>query len=332
MTRDDLAADWAGGISPALTGLADDRGSDATPLDFAAATLTELLADLRLAYDTPAEAIHPDQRPDLLAIAGYLGETLLQVCSGRWDWDDEPGFAERGRPQITDPTVLAALADGYWGWDANPAGTPPGIPVLAPDPVLGIAAISPLHLVLSALSDRGGDPWRSRYDELAAAVSDYAAAHPDWAPEQTETPGVGDCYGIPGPSPILNAWLAKWDNEFHSWAERFPGDWDFGGESLDRLDDLVAAHATSPQDLDAPQNRFLIEGAVWYLGEAQRRGGRPSRWVYRDWRDMPTDSDLAHFELQSNDNAAVSLPYIILSSAAEDQDRKSRRKFDRWRS
>ena len=332
MTRDELAADWAGGISPAVAALSYELGPDAATLDFSGVSLTGRLADVRLAYDSPDEAITPDERPYLLQLAAYLGETLLQVCSGRWDWDDAPGFAERGRPAVADPAVLTALTGTYWGWEGNPAGTPPGLPVLAPDPVLGIPAISPLHLLLTALEDRAGDPWRTRYDELAAAVSDYAATHPEWTPEQTESPSIGDCYGIPGPSPILNAWLTKWDSEFDTWTERFPGVWDFSGQSLDRLDDLLCGNAETPNVLE---NRFLIEGATWYLGEAQRRNGnrngRPSRWVYRGWRSEPGESDLVCFELQSDDNLRLSWPYVTLCCVAEDHVARSRRKFDRWR-
>lgn len=329
LTDDELAADWAGGISFALTSLQNEWGNDTATLDFSVTSLTALLDDFQSAYDTPAEAIIPEQRPDTQAAMAYLGETLLQVCNGRWGWDGQPGFAERGTPGIADRSVRAAITDTYWGWSGNPAGAPSGIPVLVPDPVLNLETVSPLHLILAAIDDGDGDPWRKRYEELATVVSDYAASHPEWVPEQTEIPPVGDCYSIPGPSPVLTAWLATREALLPQWSPG-SGAWDFSPESLDRLDELICAHIANWEALDDPANRELVEGAVWYLGETLIRNGtssgRPSRWVYRSWARKDGESGLVCFQVQANNNRTLTTPYYSLSS----EKRTARRSFDRW--
>ena len=86
----------------------------------------------------------------------------------------------------------------------------------APDAALGLAPVSPVHLLLAGVTDRDTDLWRDTYQELAGFVAGYSAAHPEWAPKQTDTPNMGEGPSIPGPSPVLNSWLMKWQNEFPS--------------------------------------------------------------------------------------------------------------------
>lgn len=263
------------------------------------------------------------------------GETFALVCGGNWDWDDEPGFAERGLPAVTDPVTLASIASTYFGFDDNPAGTPAGIPVVLPDAALGLAPVSPVHLLLAGVTDRDTDLWRDTYQELAGFVAGYSAAHPEWAPKQTDTPNMGEGPSIPGPSPVLNSWLMKWQNEFPSWAQRHPGEWDFSAESMDRLDELILGRVSDAASFAAAENRDLVEGACWYLGEGLiRRGadnGLPSRWVYRGWLKERGSPDLACFEVQSDDNTRNVTPFWSLSYSVKKRVHSAREDFDFWR-
>ncbi|BBZ67151.1 MAG: hypothetical protein U0R77_07290 [Mycolicibacterium insubricum] len=264
------------------------------------------------------------------------GETFALVCGGNWDWDDEPGFAERGLPAVTDPVTLASIASTYFGFDDNPAGTPAGIPVVLPDAALGLAPVSPVHLLLAGVTDRDTDLWRDTYQELAGFVAGYATAHPEWAPKQTDTPTVGEGFSTPGPSPVRTAWLATWQNEFPAWARRYPGEWDFTAESMDQLDEMVLGRFTDVAELADPANRDSVEGACWYLGEALIRhgaqSGMPSRWIYRSWLKKPdVSSDLVCFQIQGNDTTRMTTPYYAFFNAAEQHLPKSRRKLNGWR-
>lgn len=336
MTRDELAADWTGGIPFALETLVDDKDPDPITFDFSAESLTRLLAEVRLVMRDAADVLDTDDPEHRRGVLAYLGETFALVCGGSWDWDDEPGFAERGLPAVTDPVTLASIASTYFGFDDNPAGTPAGIPVVLPDAALGLAPVSPVHLLLAGVTDRDTDLWRDTYQELAGFVAGYATAHPEWAPKQTDTPTVGEGFSTPGPSPVRTAWLATWQNEFPAWARRYPGEWDFTAESMDQLDEMVLGRFTDVAELADPANRDSVEGACWYLGEALIRhgaqSGMPSRWIYRSWLKKPdVSSDLVCFQIQGNDTTRMTTPYYAFFNAAEQHLPKSRRKLNGWR-
>ncbi|BBZ64626.1 hypothetical protein MINS_00550 [Mycolicibacterium insubricum] len=335
MTRDELAADWTGGIPFALETLVDDKDPDPITFDFSAESLTRLLAEVRLVMRDAADVLDTDDPEHRRGVLAYLGETFALVCGGSWDWDDEPGFAERGLPAVTDPVTLASIASTYFGFDDNPAGTPAGIPVVLSDAALGLAPVSPVHLLLAGVTDRDTDLWRDTYQELAGFVAGYSAAHPEWAPKQTDTPNMGEGPSIPGPSPVLNSWLMKWQNEFPSWAQRHPGEWDFSAESMDRLDELILGRVSDAASFAAAENRDLVEGACWYLGEGLiRRGadnGLPSRWVYRGWLKERGSPDLACFEVQSDDNTRNVTPFWSLSYSVKKRVHSAREDFDFWR-
>lgn len=122
--------------------------------------MTRLLAEVRLVNREPADVLNTDDPEHRRGVLAYLGETFALICGGSWGWDDEPGFAEHGLPAVTDPATLAKITFTYFGFDDNPAGTPTGMPIVLPDPALGLAPVSPVHLLLAGVTDRETDLWQ----------------------------------------------------------------------------------------------------------------------------------------------------------------------------
>ncbi|MGW8451546.1 hypothetical protein ACWGLO_08620 [Streptomyces niveus] len=76
-----------------------------------------------------------------------------------------------------------------------------------------------------------------------------------------------------GDNPVLREWLAARRAAFPAWAERARayGAWDFGAESVDRLEELIRATFSSHEDARAHEDSPFMLVAAWYLGEVHNR-------------------------------------------------------------
>lgn len=128
---------------------------DPLDLDFSADSLRALATAVAEHFADPAELLYADEQPLVEGAVAYVGECLLRLARGRWDWDDATGFAERGWPALA-TTDLAARLDGYrWRFDDVAVS---GVPLVAPHEALGLEPISPLHLLLAELGHLAGEP------------------------------------------------------------------------------------------------------------------------------------------------------------------------------
>ncbi|MFC8829826.1 hypothetical protein ACFT9I_31355 [Streptomyces sp. NPDC057137] len=99
-------------------------------------------------------------------------------------------------------------------------------------------------------------------------------------------------------NPVLHGWLAERRAAFPAWAEGaergegvepYPYDdvWDFGVESVDRLERLIRATFTSYEDARAREDGPFMLGAAWYLGEVHNRACGTVWQVHPDARKFP---------------------------------------------
>src|SRR6266545_3306186 len=123
------------------------------PLDYSRESLDLLEAEVldRYPFDD-----RPGSRAGFTEAAmGYLGEALLNVAGGHWEWDE--------------------------GND---------MPVAHFDPELHLAPISPLHLIVEAGQRRTGKEFVRVLASLEQAVADRRAVGPSWSPTKEPTPGL----------------------------------------------------------------------------------------------------------------------------------------------
>ncbi|MFG2895857.1 hypothetical protein ACGFZH_02185 [Streptomyces zaomyceticus] len=78
-------------------------------------------------------------------------------------------------------------------------------------------------------------------------------------------------------NPRLTTWLGEQEGGFDDWNRRNGGGWDFGEDSLDRLEALVREHVASADALFAREHTPWIQLACWYVGEVHNRT-RGTRW------------------------------------------------------
>ncbi|WP_131811887.1 hypothetical protein [Mycobacterium mantenii] len=281
----------------------------------------EVAARNRLA--DPAEALDDEHQSFTAGVVAYLGEALMRVGGGRWDWVAEaPADAA-----IDDAVLLRRLSEHRWRIDSAGEPDATGFPIIRPDSDSGLEALSPTHLLLEALA---GDTavFATVYQRWQETVKSYAATHPDWSPVKERTLADG-LFNAPAPSMVLDDWLARQEQRFPDWAAQNGGNWDYTPDSINRLTDLVSRKTPTVVALRDPANAEFVEGASYYLGEILRRGC-PSRWVYREFRDEG-DPITANFQLQLNDDAGFTGPFHLLSFMLERGDLgRPRAYYDEW--
>lgn len=174
--------------------------------------------------------------------------------------------------------TLLRAGGGRWVEVSGEAG-------VTADPELGLPPVVPAELLV--------EPGRlvEVYDQWAAAVAARRDAVPGWQPVKEPTPGL-DKRHEPAKPPQLRNWLAEREAGFAGWVARWAPDemWDFSPSSLDRLSELLVRLLGSPQALKDPVNSDLVDGAVWYLGEAFRRAGGGD-W---SWKDEPGEQPMSY--------------------------------------
>ncbi|MDG4859654.1 hypothetical protein P8605_16095 [Streptomyces sp. T-3] len=185
------------------------------------------------------------------ALAGYLGEVLLEEGGGRWVWDEESGAV--------------------------------GLPAVEPDPALGLEPVVPILLVGQAVYEKTQNVFATVALRMRKAVVEHKAAHPGWKPERVRTPWVRF-----GELDECGALWKHWPNErFHDylkwWADEAGGGrerWDFQPASLDALEELVRDRLGTVEAYDKVAGSPFWVQAAWYAAEyVVRRKG--ASWQFR---------------------------------------------------
>lgn len=322
-----LIDEWVNRSGLAIDMMAHFDFGDALEFDHSVGSLRELASAVTEHFVDPAEALYADEQPLVEGVVAYVGDCLLRLARGSWDWDDAPGFAERGRPALADANLIGRLAEHRWRFDDDVETT--GIPLLHPNPALDLEAVSPLHLLLAQL-DHPGDPgpFVATFDRWQQAVTAHAAAHPEW--EQVTEPILTDGMPIMPPSPILDDWLAQQRRDFPQWASTYGGTWDYTPDTVDALGALVFRTTPTVEAFEDPANAYFAEGGAWYFGEVLCRVG-PARWMYRAHTQKPGDPRAVAFTVQTNDNGDFTTPFMrIANMLHHDDPGRLRRGYDQW--
>jgi hypothetical protein len=252
------------------------------PLDYSAVSLDLLEAEVLARYPFDDR---PGSRAGFTEAAmGYLGEALLNVAGGRWEWDH--------------------------GDD---------MPVAHFDPELRLAPISPLHLIVEAGQRRTGKEFVRARETLEQAVAGRRGQDSSWSPTKEPTPGL-DAVPRPDGSPFLDRWLSERDGAFPRWiadhAEGADG-WDFSAESLDLLQAVVLGRLKTLEDFDRPENHDFIDGAAWYLGEVFRRAAG-GHWTYYEGEPSPVNMYVGRpFVERLTPRETSSVPYLTLQATVQ---------------
>ncbi len=315
---------WLDRINLLIDMMGDVDLGGAVELDYSEDSLSALEAATRNRLVDPAEALYDDHQSFTAGVVAYLGEALMRVGGGRWDWVAE---APAGTT-IDDPLLRRRLSEHRWRIDSAGEPDATGFPIIRPDSESGLEALSPTHLLLQALARDESGVLVATYGRWKEAVQAYAAQHPDWSPVKERTLADG-LFNAPPPSSVLDEWLARQEQNFPDWAARNGGNWDYSPDSIDRLGALVLRLTPTIQAFHDSVNAEFVEGACYYLGEMLRRG-YPSRWVYREFRDEGAPIS-ANFKIQLNDDAGFTSPYALLYSLIESADPTATRTFyDEW--
>lgn len=296
---------WLNWINVLIDMMADTYLKGAVPLDYSEASLRALENVVCQRYRYPIQLLNEDHF--VAGAAAYLGETLMRVGGGAWEWTTEATETSFDC-LIRDSNLLLSAARHRWRVMDEVEVDAAGLPVVVPDPATQLAKLSPVHLLLDAVESGGGGVMVGVYQRWRRAVDESAAAESGWSPAKERT--LADGYSPPRPSPVLDAWLIRQRHNFPVWAARYRGDWDYTPETIDRLTELVGRVTPTVEALRDPANREFIEGAMYYLGEMLRRR-YPSRWVYREFHD-DDDPDLASFRIQLNGDTGFTSPFYLL--------------------
>ena len=155
-------------------------------------------------------------------VVAYLGETLMRLAGGAWEWTTEE-FPDAGSG---DPDLRRNLAKHEWHASGGDEPDVVGLPIIRPDVATGLPALSPTHLLLDAVESTDGGVWASTCQRWQDSVNAYAADHPGWTPTKQHTLADG-VFSSPAVSTVLDDWLAQQQKDFPQWAARYDGDWDY---------------------------------------------------------------------------------------------------------
>ncbi|CAM5250004.1 hypothetical protein [Streptomyces aurantiogriseus] len=251
------------------------------PFDFRAASLEALEAFLLDAYRSADEKVGMDFRPTVCAMV-YLGEVLLGVGGGRWDWEPR-----------------------------KVRGSSTGRPVVRPDPALGLGPVSPLALIARATRTRTGRVLTDEVAGLQDAVARRQEQAPGWKPVTTLHPEQA-AHRTGAEHPELTRWLDRRAEEFPAWAQEAgaAGPWDFSPESLDRLEAVLRDRFADSAAILAAKSGSFVQGAVWYVGEVVRRTRDGVVWQYRPRTqfDEPLEAAMFHADEIYLDTPRVAQP------------------------
>lgn len=315
---------WLDRINLLIDMMGDVDLGGAVALDYSESSLSALEAAARNRLADPTEVLYDEHQSFTAGVVAYLGEALMRVGGGRWDWVAE---APEG-VTVGEPLLRQRLSEHRWRIDSAGEPDAAGFPIIRPDSDCGLEPLSPTHLLLQALAADGSAVFVAVYGSWKRVVQAYAAEHPGWSPVKERTLADG-LFDAPPPSTVLDDWLARQVKNFPAWAARNGGNWDYSPESINRLTELVSRKTPTVAAIRDPRNAEFVDGASYYLGEILRRGC-PSRWVYREFRDEG-DPITANFQLQLNDDAGFTGPFHLLSFMLERGDLgRPRAYYDEW--
>ncbi len=132
---------------------------DDLELDYSPASLDGLEQVVLDRFGVPDDAAFLDERGLTFGVAAYLGEALLRVAGGVWDW---------------------AASD-------DPVGFPDGVPIVRADPELGLPPVSPVAVIQEAVTAEDGRRFIALHGEWQQAVEDAQRARPGWIPHKEPT-------------------------------------------------------------------------------------------------------------------------------------------------
>lgn len=296
---------WLDWINVLIDAAADTQLRDAVRLDYSEASLRAAEAVLRARYAYPIQLLHDE--PLLAGLAAYLGEALMRVGGGAWEWVAD-ATEDSFDSVLRDPDLLLSVVRHRWRVMGNEEPDGVGLPIVVPDADTGLPRLSPVHLLLDAIAGDDGEVLAGAHQRWRRVVAERVAAHPGWSPTKRHT--LADGFSSPPPSSALDEWLIHQRERFPQWSARHGGDWDHSAATVDRLAALVGRITPTVDALDDPANEEFVHGATYYLGEVLRHGC-PSRWVYRDFRDEG-DPEVCNFQLQLDDNSGFTSPYYLL--------------------
>lgn len=299
---------WLDWINVLIDAVADTHLRPAVQLDYSEASLRAVERLVRDRYAYPIQLLHQDSL--LAGLAAYLGEALMRVGGGAWEWTTDAGEGSLSsvEPRIRDPQSPLSAARHRWRIMGDDEPDAVGLPIVAPDPETGLPRLSPVHLLLDAIGGGAGEVLVGVHRRWRRVVDERAAARPGWTPAKQHT--LADGFASPPAALVLDEWLADQRESFPRWSARHGGDWDYSGDTVDRLAALVSRTTPTVGALNDPSNAEFVDGATYYLGEVLRRG-YPSRWVYRDFRD-DGDPEICNFQLQLDDNSGFTSPFYLL--------------------
>lgn len=275
----DPLEDWLEGMQPRLAGLADFEFPVGALPDYSEASLARLEAELVARAEPGTDFLE--------RVAGYLGEALLSVAGGCWDWDDRRG-----------------------------------LPVVVPDPELGLAEVRvcPAELVERARRHGSGAEFGRSYRDLERAVIQRQAAVPGWAPTKQPTPGLDRELTVYG-SEYLDNWHAERAAGLPTWLAEYadrPERWDFSQDSLDELEAVTRRLVPGPDELAAYPE--FADGAAWYLGEVLRPAMR-AQWCYHAGDPDGDNMFIGRpFLDQLIPDGEVVVPFLLLQIVLDDRE------------
>ena len=252
---------WLDRINLLIDMMGDVDLGGAIALDYSAASLTALEAAARERLADPAEALYDDRQSFTASLVAYLGEALMRVGGGRWDW----ALESRAAPTdvtVSDPLLRQRLSEHRWRIDSAGEPDAAGFPIIRPDPASGLEVLSPTHLLLQGLASDGGAVWVTAYEYWKQVVQEYAAAHSGWMPFKEHTL-ADDFFTAPPPSAVLDDWLARMEQHLPDWAAGARGNWDYDPDSINRLVALVLRVTPTAEALRDPANADFVEGASY---------------------------------------------------------------------
>ncbi|GLZ78112.1 hypothetical protein Afil01_29190 [Actinorhabdospora filicis] len=236
---------WVDGVYWTLMVLEDSELPAGGPkLDYSAESLKAVEALLLDRVDTPTALLAPGNQALIRGVTAYLGETLMRLAGGRWEWDGEEAL-------------------------------------VGADPATGLEPVSPEDVVLEAVRVRDGRRLAAVHSAWADAVADTSRTDPRWKPVKEPTGADSPDPGSTALTRWLARQEAGFPHWARTYA---PDDlWDWSRDSLPRLEEVARRIAASAGELNAPGNREFRDGAAWYLGEVLRRGAG-GRWNFNDRR------------------------------------------------
>jgi hypothetical protein len=320
--RQGLAADWESGIAPAVGGLQDNLGPQGLQLDYSIESLHAVESLTRNLFETAERMLSPEERSLVQALMAYVGLSLIHLTGGRWQWDDQPGFAQRAHPRLADASLADAIATQNWAWpDAEDAAV--GIPVAVPGDGLGLEPVSPLHLLLATVADRPEND-----------SGPLARTYSTWQAEVTTPPKPGvagiDIFDSPAASTELNGWLTARQQGFAGWASRYPGTWDYSPDSIDAVTELAFKLTPTTDEFNDPANADFVEGASWYVGEVLLRSVA-ARWVHRPHMAARDGAPaVAGYQVQTSDDSDTASPFRLLRLSITTKEHEARGLHDEW--